>query len=281
MTTDKILVIGGTGKTGRRVVERLAAQGFTVQGVSRSSQPAFDWQNPDTWEAALQGSRAVYISYQPDLAVPGAEAAIRRLTEVASAVGVEHLVLLAGRGEPEAEVCEKIVQASGLGWTIIRAAWFNQNFSEDFLRDAIVAGELVLPVGAVKEPFIDAEDIADVAVAALTHPQAHHGQVYEVTGPRLLDFAEVAAEISQGLGHPIHFISVTLDDFKAGLAAAQVPADYIWLLDYLFSNVLDGRNAWLGDGVQRALGRAPQDFSDFVKRSIETGVWYERTEQLE
>jgi uncharacterized protein YbjT (DUF2867 family) len=197
--------------------------------------------------------------------------AIGALTEVALANGRPRLVLLSGRGEEQAQRCEQIVRASGLEWTIVRASWFSQNFSESFLVEQVVAGEVTLPVGNVGEPFIDAEDIADVVVAALTD-RRHIGQLYEVTGPRLLTFADAVAEIAQATGRDIRHVQISAEEYGAALGQAM-PPDVAKLLTHLFTEVLDGRNAFTSDGVQRALGRPPRDFADFVRVAASSGVW--------
>ena len=271
-TANRVVVLGGMGKTGRRVVERLQAQGVPVRALSRSTVPAFDWERPETWAAALQNADAVYAAFQPDLAVPGADEAIKALAEIAKASGVKKLVLLSGRGEPEAQHAEQIALNSGLEATIVRAAWFNQNFSENFLQESVVAGELVLPVGDVREPFIDADDIADVAVAALTE-DGHAGQLYEVSGPRLLSFKEALAEISAAAGREVKFIQVTPAQYSAMLAEYGLPEDVISLLNYLFETIMDGRNESLTDGVQRALGRQPKDFAEYAREAAASGAW--------
>lgn len=263
------LVVGGTGKTGRRIVERLRDQDVPVRIASR---PTFDWAAPETWPGTLDGVHAAYLAYAPDLAVPGAPETVGAFAELAATSGVRRLVLLSGRGEEEARQTEKLVQDAGAEWTILRAAWFNQNFSESYLLDPVREGELVLPAGPVPEPFVDVEDIAEVAVAALTE-DGHVGQTYELTGPRLLTFADAVAEISAATGRAIRFRQVSNDDYAAAMSAAGVPEDVIWLLRYLFGTVLDGRNANVGDGVQRALGRPPRDFADFARRTAETGLW--------
>ncbi|WP_374369274.1 NAD(P)H-binding protein [Dongia sp.] len=265
-----ILVIGGTGKTGRRVAAKLAAAGHVVRATSRSGPFVFDWNDPAGWAAILQGVQAAYVTYQPDLAVPGSEAAIAAFTKQAAVAGIRHLVLLSGRGEPEAAACEAIVQGSGLHWTILRANWFMQNFSETFFVEGIRAGELALPAVDIPEPFIDADDIADVAVAALTDI-GHTGQVYELSGPRALTFAEAVAEIAAATGREIRFSPVPIDAFAEGLRAYGLPEDMIALVRYLFTTVLDGRNSETRDGVLRALGRAPRDFADYAQGAA--GVW--------
>ncbi len=272
MGTGTTLVLGGTGKTGRRVAERLEARNLPVRIGSRSGEPPFDWENAATWPAALRNVDAAYIAYHPDLAAPGAADAIRSFTELAVSSGVQHLVLLSGRGEPEAQRCERLVQDSGAGWTLLRASWFCQNFSESYLLEPLLAGEVALPVGNVGEPFIDADDIADVAVAALTEDR-HDGQLYELTGPRLWTFAEAVAEIARVTRRNIRYVAVSAEEYASALASAQVPPMYVTLLTYLFTEVLDGRNARVADGVTRALGRGPRDFTEYVRDTAASGVW--------
>ncbi|MEO3823894.1 NAD(P)H-binding protein [Actinomadura sp. B10D3] len=266
------LVLGGTGKTGRRVVERLEARDVPVRMGSRSASPPFDWEDEGTWAPVLRDVEKVYLSYYPDLAAPGAPAAVRAFTDAAVEAGVRHVVLLSGRGEPEAQECERIVQDSGLAWTVVRSSWFAQNFSEDYLLDAVLAGELALPVGDVPEPFIDAGDIADVAVEALTGA-GHAGELHEVTGPRALTFAEAAAEIGRACGRDIAFVRVGAEDYAAALAGGGLPAELIEFLTYLFTTVLDGRNARPAGGVRRALGREPRDFADYARETAASGIW--------
>ena len=271
-TNGLTLVLGGTGKTGRRIVERLERRGVPTRVGSRSASPSFDWDDESTWDAALVGVSTTYINYAPDLAIPGATDAIRALVEKAVARGVQRLVLLSGRGEEEAQRCERIVQDAGVEWTVVRASWFNQNFSEGEFLGMVLAGEITLPAGEVGEPFIDTDDIADVAIAALTE-DGHAGEIYEVTGPRLLTFTDVADEISRASGRDIRFVQIPQDAFAAAIAESGAPKDIAWLLDYLFSTVLDGRNAYVCDGVQRALGREPTDFAEYARRIADSGVW--------
>ncbi len=266
------LVLGATGKTGARVVDRLQARGVPVRAGSRGGDPAFEWDDRSTWAPVLRGARAAYVAFHPDLAVPGAAATIEALAAEAAAAGIRRLVLLSGRGEPEAQRAEQAVQASGAEWTIVRCSWFNQNFSESFLLDPVLAGEVALPAGDVPEPFVDAEDIADVAVAALTE-DGHAGRVYELTGPRLLTLAQAIGGIATAAGRPIRFVPVSLEQFAAGLGGHGVPQDVVALMTYLFAEVLDGRNAQLADGVQQALGRAPRDFADYARRTAAAGTW--------
>ena len=271
-TSDPIVIIGGNGKTGARVNARLQSLGYSTRPVSRSTTPAFDWDNPETWRAVLKGTRAAYVTYQPDLAVPRAESAIKAFVKMAIENGLEHVVLLSGRGEEGAQRAEEILKASGISWNIVRASWFFQNFSESFMLEGILAGELVLPAGATVEPFIDADDIADVVVATLTEP-GHRDKVYEVTGPHALTFAQCVEGISAALGRPVTYTSIPVDQFMDALKEEGVPEEMQWLLHELFTVVFDGRNSEVMPGVQEALGRPAKDFKTYVQNTVESGVW--------
>lgn len=266
------LILGATGKTGSRICDRLDARGIPVRKGSRSASPAFDWENEAGWDDVLQGVEAVYINYAPDLAVPGATDKMRVFVEKALTHGVKRAVLLSGRGEEEAQASEDIVRSSGLTWTIVRASWFFQNFSEGMFLDMVRAGELTLPEGNTPEPFVDVDDIADVVTAALTEP-GHEGKLYEVTGPRALTFSDIAEELTSATGRPVRYIPLPHAHFIEGLRASGAPKDVVWLVDYLFATVMDGRNVKLTHGIAEALGRPPTDFSDFARKTAASGLW--------
>ncbi|MCF3184619.1 NAD(P)H-binding protein, partial [Streptomyces polychromogenes] len=258
--TKKTLVIGGNGKTGRRVAERLSAQGRPVRIGSRTGEPAFDWHRPDTWGPALRDVDRVYVTYQPDLAFPGAADQVGAFAEAAVAAGARRLVLLSGRGEEAARTSEDRLKDSGADWTVVRASWFHQNFDESFFLEPVRAGEIALPVADAVEPFVDAGDIADVAVAALTDDR-HIGRTYELSGPRLLGFGEVAAELSKATGREIAYVPVSDGEFRAALREEGLPEEFA----ELFALILDGRNAHLVHGVEEVLGRPPRDFADYAR----------------
>ncbi|MEC4019685.1 NmrA family NAD(P)-binding protein [Streptomyces sp. H27-D2] len=266
--TKTTLVIGGTGKTGRRVAERLTARGLPVRVGSRAGETPFVWEDPATWEAALEGVGAIYVTYYPDLAFPGAAETVGEFSKLAVAKGARRLVLLSGRGEEGAQISENKLKESGADWTIVRASWFNQNFNESFFLDLVLGGEIALPTGDAVEPFVDADDIADVAVAALTDDK-HIGKTYELSGPRLLSFHEVATELSKATGREISYAPVTLDDYRAVLQENGLPVEFA----DLFGLILDGRNAHLVHGVEEALGRKPRDFTEFARTAAASGVW--------
>jgi len=273
-SNDLYLVIGATGKTGRRVAEKLREKGLSVRAVSRSTKIAFDWNNQSGWAAALESVTQAYVTYQPDLALPGAVDAIRAFLMAAKTAGVKHVVLLSGRGEEEAEAAEHVLQTSGLDWTVLRASWFMQNFSENYMRDELLSGSLTLPVGQTKEPFIDADDIADVAVAALTQ-SSHRNRLYELTGPELLSFNDAVSELESATGRELSFYSVSFADYEVALREQALPEDVIALLRYLFTEIFDGRNAKVAHGVEEALGRKPRRFADFARKAAEERAWEE------
>ncbi|ULJ71131.1 NmrA family NAD(P)-binding protein [Rhizobium gallicum] len=272
MQNSEIILVGGAGKTGGRVASRLKERGIRSRFASRSSTRPFDWENRATWPAALEGATSAYVTFQPDLAVAWAADAIGEFARTAVDCGLRHIVLLSGRGEDGAERSEEMLKAAGIGYTILRASWFCQNFSEGAIKDSIAAGELVLPAGEVKEPFTDADDIADAAVAALTD-QRHLGKTYELTGPGALTFREAVSEIATATGRTIRYRQVSMEDFKAGLTSADLPAGTIDLLEELFGKVLDGRNSRVMNGVAEILGRPPKNFSQYARETAVTGIW--------
>jgi uncharacterized protein YbjT (DUF2867 family) len=267
--TELVLVTGGTGKTGRRVAQRLADRGVGVRIGSRGATPPFDWTDPTTWPAAVDGVTSVYLTYQPDVAMPGAAEAIDGLARLAVDAGARRLVLLSGRGEEWP--AERGVQEAGAAWTVLRSSLFAQNFSEYFLLDGVFSGVVALPSPDVPEPFIDVEDIADVAVAALTE-ERHAGRIYELTGPRAVTFTEATAEIGAASGREIRYLPVSVDEYAAA-AAETMPPEEARALATLFAKVLDGRNANPTDDVRVVLGREPADFRDYVKAAAAAGAW--------
>ena len=270
---QNILVIGGTGKTGRRIVKLLNEQGHNVRVGSRSGKPAFDWHQPEEWSEALGGMQSVYITYQPDLAVPGALEAIEELVKQAKKAKVEKLVLLSGKGEREAQLCEQVVIHSGLKHTIIRANWFNQNFSENFLLEPVLQGFVALPFAEVKIPFVDANDIAEVAVKALVEDE-HNGKIYELTGSETLTFGEAIGEIARATGREIQFTRISVSAYIDTLRSHGIPEDFLWLIEYLFTEVLGNpSNSEITDDIEKVLHRKPISFKEFATKAASTGIW--------
>jgi uncharacterized protein YbjT (DUF2867 family) len=279
-----VLVTSGTGKTGRRVTERLAALGVPVRSGSRTGAVPFDWQDDSGWAAALRGVQAAYVAYYPDLAVPGAAEAMAAFGRTAAACGVRRVVLLSGRGEPQAAVAEEALrEAAGAGGpegtagavevTVVRAAFFAQNFSEGALLDGVLGGEVAFPAGTTAEPFLDLDDLADVVVAALTG-DGHAGAVYELTGPRSLTFAQAAEELGRAAGRPVRYVPVTGPAYASLLEEFGVPGPQAEFLAELFATLLDGHNTATTDGVKRVLGREPKDFTAYAREAAGDGAWH-------
>ncbi len=276
MQHETTLIIGNSGKTGKRVEQKLNALGVGTRGVSRSSAIPFDWYKTSTWKAALEGTTSAYVTFQPDLAVPGAVEIIRAFCELAKAVGVQKVVLLSGRGEEGAQKAEQVLINSGLQWNVVRASWFAQNFSEGFMLDGILSGELILPESNTLEPFIDVDDIADVAVAALTRNNLKN-RLFEVTGPRLMTFADCIDAISKATGRPIRFTQVTIDEYLTHLKTVGLPEEVLWLMNELFTEIFDGRNASVATGVKEATGKDATDFEGYLKKALAADIWSTQT----
>ncbi len=269
----KILILGSNGKTGRRVVTRLENNPeVEVRLGSRNEKIPFDWENSETWPNVLKDIDTVYITFQPDLAVPFAAEIIENFTRLAARSNVQKIVLLSGRGEKEAQVCEEIVKKNAKNWTIVRASWFNQNFSESFFLDPILYGVVALPRAEALEPFTDADDIADVVTEALLN-ENHNGKTYELTGPRLLTFKDAVNEIASASGRNISFQGLSLEEYTQMLKEYQIPDDHIWLINYLFEQVLDGRNSNVTSDIEKVLGRKAKDFSTYAEETAKTGIW--------
>lgn len=268
-----ILVIGGTGKTGRRVVEQLQNKGIEPRIGSRLASPSFDWDNKETWVNALNGIEKMYITYYPDLAVPGAREAIQSLTYLAKELGIKKIVLLSGKGETEAEACEKIVMDSGMDYTIVRASWFNQNWSESFFLEPILSGEVALPMSDVLIPFVDANDIAEVAATVLLD-DTYNGEIIEITGPELITFKDIINIISKTSNRSLNFYDITLEQYIDGMKKMQIPNDIVWLIEYLFSHVLTNpKNQQVVNGVEQVLGRKAKTFLEYAEETAKTGIW--------
>jgi len=268
-----VLVTGGTGRTGARLVRRLVDRRVPVRIGTRQAPIPFDWHNPNTWPPALDGVKAVYLCYSPDLAFPGASEVIAGFVGAAAEAGVQRLVLLSGRGEDGARAAEESVQVSGLEWTVLRCSWFAQNFSEHFLLGPVRRGRLLLPAnGGIAEPFLDLDDLAEVAADSLTGDR-DVGRLLELTGPRLLTLQDVAAELSAAIGRPIEFVPCTAQEFAEDLAWDGIPAEEALPLAGLFTEILDGRNATSTTDLARALNRKPTDFRTYAARTANSGVW--------
>lgn len=276
---QNILVLGGTGKTGRRIARRLREAGIPIRTASRAgSDVPLDLGDPATWTPAFAGVTAAYL-VEPDLqsAVATPLARIPRLVSAAVTAGVRRLVLLSAplaehEGHP-LYPAEQAVRGSGVEWTLLRPGWFAQNFSEASWRAGVLAGSLALPTGNGRTPFIDAEDIADVAVAALTD-DGHHGEAYALTGPRALSVGEAVDRISRATGRPIRHLDLDPEEYIEQQVTQGVPRDVARILTGVLTAIRDGRDAAIADGVPRALGRPARPFEEYVTATAAAGIWH-------
>lgn len=260
-----VLVVGGAGKTARRVTARLEALGLPVRPASRTTAVPFDWSHASTWGAALDGVSAAYLSYAPDLAFPGASDQVAALAGRLAERGVERVVLLSGRGEAGARDSELALLDAVPTASVVRCSFFAQNFTEGMFADDVRAGELAIPVPPdVPEPFVDLDDVADVAVAAL-RDDAYAGSVLELTGPQALTFGEAVAAIGDALGSPVSFRSASVEEFVTAVVAAGEPAELAYGLVELFAEVMDGRNVATTDTIERVLARPATSLADVVR----------------
>ncbi|MGH8879280.1 MAG: NAD(P)H-binding protein [Stackebrandtia sp.] len=270
---ENILIVGGTGKTGRRVARQLTAKGHSVRVASRSTSPRLDLRDESTWDAVLDGVDAVYIA-PPDDPFP-----VEEFVDRAVKAGVRRLVSLSGRRiqlmDREAQTSmartQNALRGSGAEWTVLQANNFNQNFSEGDYRDMVAAGELSFPLGDTREPVIDAEDIAEVAAVVLT-TDGHSQKVYELTGPRGLTFTEIAAEIGKATGRSMSVRDVTPEQHEAELREAGFPEELIGFLNAMYEFMRSGAMAEPTDHVRRVLGREPADFADWAAKAAAEGA---------
>ncbi|OLF12832.1 NAD(P)-dependent oxidoreductase [Actinophytocola xinjiangensis] len=270
MNAQPILVTGATGKSGRRIVARLRLLGIPVRAASRTGEHPFDWTDPGTWDAALDGVRALYL-----VQLNGSRL-VRPFLDSAARHGVRRVVLASGRGldDPDhitdtdgiraaALDSEAAVRDSGLDWTISRPGWFAQTFTEGVYAAAVRAGELRLPAGDGAASFVDADDVAAVAVAALTE-QGHAGATYELSGPQAVTLTEVAATLTRATGRTVRYVPLSTREYIAELVEQGLPVTDAEAFATLAESLRRGKDAHLSDGVQRALGRPPRTFAEAI-----------------
>jgi uncharacterized protein YbjT (DUF2867 family) len=268
-----ILVTGASGKTGRRLVPLLQAQGAVVRAASRTPREGrvrFDWHEAGTHRDALAGVEAVYLVPPPLLENP--VQAVAAFLGVAVDAGVRRVVLLSSMGagfpgEPRTSgrrALEALVRECGLPWTILRPSGFMQNFSEGFLAGPVRNGAIPNPAGDGKVAMVDAGDVAAVAATVLAEGSMHANRVYDVTGPEPIGFVEAAARIASAAGHPVAAVPMDSSRFLAMLVDAGVPADYAAMLLRDQEAIRVGNAAAVADTVERIAGRVPTSFANYA-----------------
>lgn len=264
-----ILVIGGRGKNGSRVVKKLRALGCSVFSTVRVKEQVnedvrfFDWNDPTSYSPALENIEKVYIVH-PDTSIPGAQEQLAGLVNTMVENSVSKAVLLSGRGQESVKRCEDILINSPLKWSILRSAWFNQNFSEGHFLHGIQSGEVTFMAGSVKEPFVDLDDLSDAVVECLMN-ENHNGMIYEITGSELLTFEEAVGMIGNKLNRTIKYNLLDKDEYQELLKKVGLPPFVAEHMTVAFDEILDGRNENTGDGIQKILGRNPRKFNEFVQ----------------
>ena len=267
------LILGGTGKVGRRLAVSLSAAGHEPRTASRQAAVRFDWADHSTWAAALAGADGLFIvgpgsatDWSPSLA---------GLLAAADPAGVKHAVLLSARGVeflPDGAVAlaEQALRHGPLPWTILRPAHFSQNFTEAMFAPS--DGLILAPVGTGREPFIDVRDIADVAAAVLASG-GYDGATVDLSGPEAVSFPEAAAILSSVSGTPVRFEDESDRDHVARLRAWGTPEGYIGWRMAMLGGIRRGADAYLSDGVQRVLGRQPAGFREWAQREVPSSAW--------
>ncbi|GAA1074438.1 NmrA family NAD(P)-binding protein [Nocardiopsis metallicus] len=271
MAERVITVLGATGTTGRRVAERLRAEGVPHRTASRSSSTRFDWTDESTWKGAATDTRALY------LVAPEDPRPVRDFVQLAVAEGVERIVGLSGRGAQhfatpgvsfgaDMVAAEEAVRESGVSWTLLRPNNFDQNFGEGLFRDALAQGRLGLPIDSTHEPFIDAQDVADVAVELLLRG-GFEGQTLELSGPEAISFGEAVSTMSAALEREIAFQPLSRGRYLEELLDQGVPHEDALALITMFELLGAGINTEVTDGVESVLGRAPRDFESYARQA--------------
>lgn len=274
-----ILILGGTGKTGRRLTAVLREQGHAVRTAARSgADVTFDWDDAEGRAAALQGADRVYL-VPPALRLDFVPLVATFLGEAAAA-GVRHITFLSAGGVQHAppEVPLRAVELllagrDDLTHTILRPSWFLQNLTEGFMQPMVADGVLALPAGEGTEAFIDAEDIAAVAAATLADPAAHAGRGYDLTGPEAISHRDLAARISAATSHEVRYVDADRAAWIDSVQAAGVPADYAQLLAGLLDHIRDGHGSRPTGDVAAVLGRPAGSVDAFIADAAASGVW--------
>jgi uncharacterized protein YbjT (DUF2867 family) len=269
--SNMALVLGGTGKTGARVAARLTGLGLPVRTAARGGADIrFDWDDPATHRDAVEGADRVYL-VAPVMRTRFAPQ-VSAFLDLAEAVGVRHVTYLSAYGMESApsDVALRAVELDLMGrstltHSIVRPAWFMQNFSETFLMP--VDGAIVVPTGDGGEAFVDAEDIAAVAAATLADPEAHAGAEYVPTGPDVLTVSEAADIIGSVIGRAVRHVDIDRRSWVESVIASGVPAEYGEMLQILTETIASGRGSRPNCDVETVTGAPPGNFTDFARRT--------------
>ncbi|MHB8691546.1 MAG: NmrA family NAD(P)-binding protein [Solirubrobacteraceae bacterium] len=266
-----ILVLGGTGKTGTRVARRMTELGHSVRTAARQGADAlFDWDDPATHRTAVEGVDRIYLM-APVMRTRFAPQ-VSAFLDLAESAGVQHITYLSAYGielappevalrAVELDLMERVLMTH----SIVRPAWFMQNFSETFLKP--IDGAIAVPTGDGAEAFVDAEDIAAVAAATLADPSAHAGAQYAPTGPERLTVSEAADAIGSVIRQRVRHIDVDQRAWLDGAIASGVPTEYGEMLLLLTQTIASGAGSRPNDDVKAVTGSPPTGFTEFARRT--------------
>jgi uncharacterized protein YbjT (DUF2867 family) len=265
-----VLIIGGTGTTASRLVQKLAQRDLSVHTAARHNADVhFDWTDPTTYGSALDGADRLYLM-TPVLDKSQLANLVGIFLDQTAAAGVQHVTLLSAYGMEAAppEVGPRAIELDLLSrnqftHSIVRPAWFMQNFSEGHLvpRD----GFITVPTGDGTEAFVDVEDIAAVAAATLADPAAHAGAAYAPTGPEAMTVADAAHIIATATGLPIKHADIDRQAWIDANIAAGLPADYSGMLAMLTESIATGHGSQPNNDVERVTGTPATTFTDFAR----------------
>ncbi|MFD0903507.1 Rossmann-fold NAD(P)-binding domain-containing protein [Actinomadura sediminis] len=274
----RVLVTGGTGKTGSALVELLRARNTPVRVASRTPPPGpdtvrFDWHDPATHGPALHGIDRIFLV--PPLATVDPMPHVGPFLDDAERLGVRRVVLLGSAVElPNAPGALELAARvrSTPGWAVLRASGFMQNFlSPHPLGERIRRhGEIRTAAGDGRLGWIDARDIAAVAAVLLSAPGIDQGD-HLLTGPKALSYAEAATIITARTGRPVRTVRIGVDEQAAAYRAAGMPADFAAALAAVEESIRAGREDHVTTTVLDLTGRPPRSFPDFV--TAHTAEW--------
>jgi len=260
------LILGGSGKVGRRLTQLLDLAGDPTRPVSRSTATVFDWHDESTWPPALDGVTSMFV------VGPGSSSdwspQLTRLLDLAHHLGTEHVVLLSARAVeflPDGAVgrAEQALQRGPIPWTVLRPSHFAQNFTEAMFVPA--DGRIVAPAGTGAEPFVDVADVAAVAAAVMTKRE-YDGRMLALSGPEALTFEEAAAQLTETTGISVRFEDESDGDHADRLRAAGTPEMYIRWRMAMLNGIRSGADSYVSTGVTDVLRRPATTFTTWAQR---------------
>lgn len=272
-----IFVTGASGNVGREVVSQLKTRLINFRVGRRpnslnanqadNSSVVFDYLDPDTFGAAVKGCKAVFLLRPP--AISNTKATLNVFIDIARRELVEHFVFISVAGAASNPILphhavEQNLVAHKTGWTILRPGFFAQNLGDAYREDIRTDSRIYVPAGAARVAFVDARDVATVAVMALTDTARHNGKAYTLTGPQALAFDEVATMLSQVLGRSIAYEPANIASYMGHLRARGVPLTQMLVQTALHVGLRFGQAETVDPTLAQLLGGNLHSVSDYV-----------------